>query len=84
MTTSRILPWYQNPNKHLILAQFSNSPWTGSCVPRFGTRGSPLPREPNYRGEQSVRSRNIKIAPEERNSRLVTHSKIIVRWQSDE
>jgi hypothetical protein len=30
MTTSRILAWYQNPKKHLILAQFSNSPWTGA------------------------------------------------------
>jgi hypothetical protein len=23
-----MLAWYQNPKKHLILAQFSNSPWT--------------------------------------------------------
>jgi hypothetical protein len=30
MTTSRILAWYQNPEKQLILAQFSNSPWTGA------------------------------------------------------
>jgi len=30
MTTSRIQLWYQNPKNHLILAQFSNSPWTGS------------------------------------------------------
>jgi hypothetical protein len=29
MTTSRIRAWYQNPKKHLILAQFRNSPWTG-------------------------------------------------------
>jgi hypothetical protein len=29
MTTSRIQAWYQNPKKHLILAQFSISPWTG-------------------------------------------------------
>ena len=29
MRTSRIQAWYQNPKKHLILAQFSNSPWTG-------------------------------------------------------
>ena len=28
MTTSRIQAWYQNPEKHLILAQFSNSPET--------------------------------------------------------
>src|SRR5215471_4815194 len=27
---SRIQAWYQNLKKHLILAQFSNSPWTGS------------------------------------------------------
>jgi hypothetical protein len=30
MTTSRIQASYQNPKKHLILAQFSNSPWTWS------------------------------------------------------
>jgi|SRR5215472_930045 len=29
MTTSRIQAWYPNPKKHLILYQFSNSPWTG-------------------------------------------------------
>jgi hypothetical protein len=28
MRTSRIQAWYQNPKKHLILDQFSNSPWT--------------------------------------------------------
>ena len=28
MTTSRIQASYQDPKKHLILAQFSNSPWT--------------------------------------------------------
>jgi len=30
MTTSRIQAWYQNQKKHLILAQFRNSPWTAS------------------------------------------------------
>ena len=30
MTTSRIQAWYQNRKKHLILPQFSNSPWTPS------------------------------------------------------
>jgi hypothetical protein len=30
MTILHILAWYQNPKKHLILAQFSNSPWTGA------------------------------------------------------
>src|SRR6516164_5469912 len=34
MTTSRIQTWYQNPKKHLILAQFSNSPWTGRSARR--------------------------------------------------
>ena len=28
MTTSRLQAGYQNPKKHLILAQFSNSQWT--------------------------------------------------------
>jgi hypothetical protein len=30
MTPSRIQAEYQNPKKYLILAQFSNSPWTGA------------------------------------------------------
>jgi hypothetical protein len=33
MRTSRIQAWYQNPKKHLIVAQFSNSPWTASLNP---------------------------------------------------
>ena len=32
MRTSRIQAWCQNPKKQLILAQFSNSPWTGYRV----------------------------------------------------
>src|SRR5437879_12523615 len=32
MRTSRIQTWYQNPTKHLILAQFSNSPWTTAAA----------------------------------------------------
>jgi hypothetical protein len=36
MIALHILAWYQNPKKHLILAQFGNSPWTGMqgwCLP---------------------------------------------------
>jgi hypothetical protein len=42
MRTSRIQAWYQNRKKHLILDQFSNSPWTGRftnlIVPRTRDR----------------------------------------------
>jgi len=34
MKTSCIQAWYQNPKKHLIFAQFRNSPWAGCIVIR--------------------------------------------------
>ena len=41
MRTSRIQAWYQNSEKHLILAQFSISPWTCGS-PRSSVVRDPL------------------------------------------
>jgi hypothetical protein len=38
MRTSRIQAWYQNSKKHLILAQFSISPWTCGSRRSSGVR----------------------------------------------
>jgi len=39
MKISCIQAWYQNPKKHLILAQFTNSPWTGYNRRNQGSAG---------------------------------------------
>jgi hypothetical protein len=59
MTTSRIQAWYQNPKKHLILAQFSNSPWTRELIESGSVKPIRLPaRSPNLNSyaERWVRS----------------------------
>src|ERR1700746_3116473 len=48
MRTSRIQAWYQNPKKHLILAQFSNSPWTSLELFKVSNKDALLDRTLDY------------------------------------